>query len=266
VESGVLRIYVAEHCGSCRESRRLARSIARRIGSVVVHVIDVDTEDPADEIFAVPTFCYDGKILFLGNPGEEELIARLLSLKQGSRSSLTLGAWRQAANGRPADLTALPKTRHSLSLERMPERRSRLVAACSGALGILGTLACSLSMVAPAAGLFAAHAARSSMDGMGGFEPAGQAQLPAWWTELVLLGPAILVTSVLVLAVAVAIRRRLASLPALVGGSILYLGMYAQPSLPMMYTAMALGIALLVLAYAAGLRAAPFLETTRADT
>ena len=92
------------------------------------------------------------------------------------------------------------------------------------------------------------------MDGMSGSGSTGQAQLPAWWEAIVRLGPEILVVSVLLVALAVALHRRIAALPATAGGLILYLGMYAQPSLVVMYAATALGVALLLFAYVAGLR------------
>jgi hypothetical protein len=260
----VLRVYVAEHCGSCRESRRLAKLIARRLENLVVEVINIDIEYPADEIFAVPTYCYGGKILFLGNPREEELVARLLSLKQASRSSSTMGAGQRGSDEGFLDLGPAPVATPRPSHWRMLARENHLATACCGGLGIFGTLLCSLTMAAPAVGLVAVQTAHSSMEGMGSFDAAQQAQLPAWWTEVVHLGPAILVISVLLVALAVALRHPLAALPAIVGGPVLYVGMYAQPSLPVMYAATVLGISLLLLAYAVGLRPALCMTIARA--
>jgi hypothetical protein len=120
-------------------------------------------------------------------------------------------------------------------------------------------------MVAPALGLIAAQGVRSSMGGMGGSESAGQGQLPAWWEAIVRLGPEILVVSVLLVALAVSLRRRVAALPAIAGGLILYVGMYVQTSMIAMEAATVLGIALLVLAYAAGLGPALGLATARSN-
>ena len=120
-------------------------------------------------------------------------------------------------------------------------------------------------MVAPAAGLIAVQTAHSSMEGMDGSDPAEQAHLPTWWTEIVHLGPGILVVSVLLVALAVALRRRFAALPAVAGGLTLYLGMYAQPSLPVMDAAMVLGITSVVLAYMIGIRPALRLATARSN-
>lgn len=79
----VLRIYVAAHCTVCIESRRLARRMAQRLTGVVIEVVDIDRQEPIDNIFAVPTFCYRGQILALGNPDEETLISRILDLDRG---------------------------------------------------------------------------------------------------------------------------------------------------------------------------------------
>ena len=142
--------------------------------------------------------------------------------------------------------------------------RGRLATCCSVA-GIGGSLVCSLSMVAAAVGLFlvgGAAAAKGTgspmagMSGMGSGSSSGTAasRYPGWLDVVIRFGPEILVVSVLLLTLAVALRRRTAAVPALIGGLILYAGMYAQPSLAVMYAAMILGTALLVLAYVASLR------------
>lgn len=259
----VLRVYVAEHCGTCRESRRLAKVIAGRLKDITVETVDIDSQEPVDEIFAVPTFCYRGKILSLGNPLEEDLIARVLTLEQESerlalpRTSHQDSRRRfrgtdapQLETGVPAEATA------AASRGQIPVERNGRITACCGALGIGGAILCSLTMVAPALGLIAVQRTQPVMSGMSGPGQTSRAQLPAWWQAVVASGPEILVVSVLLVALAVALRRRAAALPAMVGGLILYLGMYVQPSLAMMYAAPILGIALLLFAYVAGLRPA----------
>ena len=83
---------------------------------------------------------------------------------------------------------------------------------------------------------------------------AGAAHAPGWLDALLRYGPVILIVSVLLIAASVALRRRLAALPAIGGGLILYVGMYAQPNLAVMYGMIIVGTALLVLAYVASLR------------
>ncbi|GAC1527959.1 MAG: hypothetical protein NVS2B16_35840 [Chloroflexota bacterium] len=246
MDTAVLRVYVAEHCGSCHESRRLAKVVSRRLTPITVDVVDVDYHEPVDEIFAIPTFCFRGKILFLGNPREDELIDRVLTLERESVRS-----------GVPcAEAVAV-------SHRETPGRKNMLIAAWSGALGLVGTLLCSLSMVAPALGLITFQGARSSMAGMSNAGAVSQAQIPGWWTSVMHLGPHILVLSVVLVVLAVAVRRPLATMPAISGGVVLYLGMYVQPGLMTMKAAMVIGTGLLVLAYAASLRPAVGLVTVR---
>jgi len=115
-------------------------------------------------------------------------------------------------------------------------------------------------MTAAAIGIFAAGGARAtrdtgSMSGMGGSSSSGSSShSPGWLDALIRFGPEILIISILLLAFAVGLRRRDAVVPALIGGLILYVGMYAQPSLAVMYAAMVVGTALLVLAFVASLR------------
>lgn len=143
------------------------------------------------------------------------------------------------------------------------ERNKGRLATLGSVVGLGGTLLCSLSMTAAAVGLFAAGGAAAAQGGMAGMgagdhggSGAGAAHNPEWLNVLLRLGPEILVVSLLLIAASVALRRRWATLPALGGGLILYLGMYGQPNLALMYGAIFVGTILLVLAYVASLRPA----------
>ena len=70
----LLQIYVASHCASCGEALRLACVVAHLFPGLKVEVIDLD-ELPTDgtDVFAVPTYVWNGRICFLGNPSEQEL-------------------------------------------------------------------------------------------------------------------------------------------------------------------------------------------------
>ena len=255
VNAALLRVYVAEHCDSCRESRRLAKVVSRRLNGIAVEVVDIDLEEPVDEIFAIPTFCFRGKILFLGNPREDELIDRVLMLERESVRSGVPCAEEQGSN------VAIPGTPPPPSVEvvavahrEIPGRKNTLIAAWSGALGLVGTLLCSLSMMAPDLGLITLEGVRSSMAGRGNAGAVSQAQIPGWWTTAMHLGSLILVLSVVLVVLAVAVRRPLATMPAIVGGVVLYFGMYVQPGLMNMKAATVIGTGSLVLAYAASFR------------
>ncbi len=96
--------------------------------------------------------------------------------------------------------------------------------------------------------------AGSGHHGGAGAAHAGEGGIPGWLDFVLRWGPEILFVSVVLIVVSVALRRRSAALPAIGGGVVLYVGMYAQPNLALMYAAMAVGTVLLVLAYAASLR------------
>ncbi|MGI8825074.1 MAG: hypothetical protein ACR2JC_05410 [Chloroflexota bacterium] len=252
VDKHVLRVYVAEHCGTCRESRRLAKVIAGRLKDVTVEVVDVDSQEPVDEIFAVPTFCYRGHIVSLGNPREDDLVTRVLSIEQVGEGASRL----MDPQVSPRDVLqgTGPEDVGDASQPRRPRRKRGLAAACCGTLGLTGTLLCSLTMIAPALGLIATGRPQSSMGGMSHSGSVSVTRLPGWWTGVVHMGPGVVVASVLLLTLAVAARRR-AFVPAvIVGGVILYVGMYVQPTLAGMYVAMVIASALLLYAYAASLR------------
>lgn len=74
-----LRIYVARHCESCAEALRLAEEVRQKHRTVNVEVIDLDAEEGRnwDDVFSVPTWLLDGKVISLGNPSADELEVRL---------------------------------------------------------------------------------------------------------------------------------------------------------------------------------------------
>jgi hypothetical protein len=116
-------------------------------------------------------------------------------------------------------------------------------------------------MVAVSVGLFAAGGAAAVQGGMAGMDSmdqggaeAGSAQVPGWLDVILRFGPEILIVSLLLVAASVALRRRAAMLPAIGGGLVLYVGMYAQPHMALMYAAIVVGTVLLILAYVTSLR------------
>lgn len=261
----ILRVYVAEHCGTCHEARRLAKVVSGRLKAVAVEVVDIDRQEPVDEIFAVPTFCYRGKILSLGNPREDELIARVLTMDRESVRSARPCTEDQGSGSPFLGIVPQPEIDTVVYQRETIGKRKMLIVAWSGALGLVGTLLCSLTMVAPALGLIALEGTRSSMGGMSSSDSAGQSRLLVWWTNSVHLGPKVLVLSVFLLVLAVAARRRLATVPAIAGGLFLYVGMYVQTSVMAMEAVTVIGTGLLVLAYAASLRPSLGLATARSN-
>jgi hypothetical protein len=70
-----LEIYVEAGCWSCDKALLLAEEIAHRFPALIVEVIDVgDVEgEIPDDVFAVPTYVLNGKVVSLGNPSESDL-------------------------------------------------------------------------------------------------------------------------------------------------------------------------------------------------
>lgn len=222
----VLRIYVDSHCDVCRESRRLARVIGRLLPWLTVELVNIDEQKPVDEMFAVPTFCYRGRILSLGNPTEDDLCGRIMAIDR------ELGAGVPAMNARG-----------EVSREEAREKRGRL-ATCCGTAGIGLAVLCSLGLFASTLGLFTLH----------GPSAASSARDPSWLLALLHLGRVLVVTSTLLVVTAVLLRGGKAVLLAVAGGVVLYGGMYGQSNAAVMDGAMILGIAALGIANARSLR------------
>lgn len=141
--------------------------------------------------------------------------------------------------------------------------RARVAA---GVAGSCGSLACIASMVLPLVGLAGAGAAAGaqatggSMAGMGPAPTSTSTATAASSTAsshpggvlgfLVTIGPELLVVSVLLVTVSLALRRRVAAVPALAAGALLYWGMYAQASVGLMYATIAVGYLVWVATYA----------------
>ncbi len=114
-------------------------------------------------------------------------------------------------------------------------RHGRCLAAAAGAAG---SLACGASMLlaAAGAGASAAAAGMAAMPGTGGAPRHGLLGV------LLRIGPGLLIASVLLITAAFALSRRpRAAVPALLAGALLYWGMYAQPSLTLMYASITVG-------------------------
>ena len=144
----------------------------------------------------------------------------------------------------------------------------------AAAIGLLGSVACSLAMLGALVGLFGAGvaagaASTSDMVGMNGTSGSSamaphNSSLPSPLTALFFLvqyGPAILIFSIAAVALAVGIRRRVALAPLVVGGLLLYWGMYMQANRPAMYFSIGLGLAFLISAYIWSTRAIGGRET-----
>ena len=76
----ILEIYVAPDCFGCETARGLA-SMVRALDRPDLDVRVVDLSCPGAirpaEVFAVPTYVLNGRVISLGNPDQEDLLAQL---------------------------------------------------------------------------------------------------------------------------------------------------------------------------------------------
>lgn len=85
-----LEVYVARHCFGYEEAVRLAGEIGQSLLGLQVKltVLDDGAEGHLPDIPATPAYFLNGRLIFLGNPQLEELVARIASFsphKGGNR-------------------------------------------------------------------------------------------------------------------------------------------------------------------------------------
>jgi len=68
-----LQVYVREDCWTCAESRRIVAEIEPQFPQLSVELVDMETPNRPQEVFAVPTYVLDGRIISLGNPYRDDL-------------------------------------------------------------------------------------------------------------------------------------------------------------------------------------------------
>ena len=78
-----LQVFVKKNCRICSRARQLATQADEQFPNLEVAIVDINEAQPdRDDVFAVPTFVLDGRVLSLGNPQASELheeVALLLS-------------------------------------------------------------------------------------------------------------------------------------------------------------------------------------------
>ncbi len=76
-----LQVYVKAGCAQCERATKLAQEVESDYAQLAVRVIDMaDASASADDVFAVPTFILNGKVISLGNPGRNDLRREIESL------------------------------------------------------------------------------------------------------------------------------------------------------------------------------------------
>lgn len=77
-----LTICVTEACWSCDEARRIAAEVRELFPGVEVVLVDLDSQQAPEQVFAAPTYLLDDQVIFLGNPRREDLWQRLSTQRQ----------------------------------------------------------------------------------------------------------------------------------------------------------------------------------------
>ena len=108
-------------------------------------------------------------------------------------------------------------------------------------VGMVGSFACVAAMVLTTFGVIGVGVS-GGMAGMGTRGAPETGTLSGILGFLLQAGPTILVISIGLITASLAIRRRIAAVPALGGGGIIYWGMYGQAMVSIMDAAIVLGL------------------------
>ena len=71
----VVKIFIVTGCRGCQQTLALADWLRQEAPRLVVKVVDLalDPDASSGKVFAVPTYVYDNRQIFIGNPSKEEL-------------------------------------------------------------------------------------------------------------------------------------------------------------------------------------------------
>jgi hypothetical protein len=81
-----LQVVVSDECWTCAEARRVVADVADRFPDVTVELVDMQSNERPDAVFAVPTYLLNGRVIFLGNPTRLELSQKLAAACHASQS------------------------------------------------------------------------------------------------------------------------------------------------------------------------------------
>ena len=77
-----LDVYISNDCWSCEETERIVSDVSAKIPEVAVEFIDMEkAASKPENVFAVPTYLLNGRVISLGNPTREELYQKIASVK-----------------------------------------------------------------------------------------------------------------------------------------------------------------------------------------
>ncbi len=78
-----LQVFVKQGCDTCERARKIAGQVDAAFPHLAVEVVDIDAAGPGrEDVFAVPTFVLEDRVLSLGNPQESQLQEQISTLLQ----------------------------------------------------------------------------------------------------------------------------------------------------------------------------------------
>ena len=82
----MLRIYVSAHCPACATARARAALLGRRRPDIPLALVDVEAAGARvpRQVIGTPIYTWNDRVIFLGNPSEDELIERVTVLCDGN--------------------------------------------------------------------------------------------------------------------------------------------------------------------------------------
>ncbi len=76
-----LQVFIEAGCQMCERAMGLAREIDSEYPQLAVRVVDIhESPSVSNDVFAVPTFVLDGRVVSLGNPQRSDLRQKIESL------------------------------------------------------------------------------------------------------------------------------------------------------------------------------------------
>jgi CRP-like cAMP-binding protein len=87
-----LAVYLDRWCSSCVAAREVAERVQRSHPEIVVEIVDLDAVSSGgipDGVFATPTFVLNGRVVSLGTPGWDDLMALLGVGRGGDKPGMT---------------------------------------------------------------------------------------------------------------------------------------------------------------------------------
>ena len=68
-----LQVYTSADCWSCQETERIVSDMTSEFPDVAFEMLEMEAVQLPDNVFAVPTYVLDGRVISLGNPTRADL-------------------------------------------------------------------------------------------------------------------------------------------------------------------------------------------------